>query len=287
MKTQIEGILSQKSDFGLFSERVLELLNHSFSGMYHGIFKEHWHNSFVANMNRNYVSTDWKNGVYEVFIPTFSHAELNMNYYRVVVKVIPEADRMVVREEAENIHAPICKPLGVIDSETMFIVAPRRTLTARKQRQFVYGLRKSVGHMVCPIICNVPEICVKRILVLVSNFIRKRLRKMLESFNLENHAVYYREERLYYITNILASVSWNLSNALQCLSKTLSWVIGKLKMVYGEIGRQNVVKECIWEVARKVRKVRFQSPKYIQRKMPEIEALTREIIMAVYPSGYG
>jgi len=229
--------------FGYYCDRVLELCNHAFSPMYYRVFKRYWHDGKVmARMARNYCATDWENGVYEVYIPVRERLDgANMQYYRIVVKVVPEVDPWIARDEAKRLSEnPLYPPLGVVDSELVAIVAPRR-----KARGFIRGFRhiQKRGYLTAVIISKVPEFTFKRLLTLITNFLKTRINKLLEKLHLENwQKDYVSEDRLYYIiSNIIERFSYGIAVTLRSLSHSLSWLLAKLKTVFREIGLQNTV----------------------------------------------
>ena len=241
--------------FGLFNSRVLELANETFSPMFARIFKRYWHNSRDARMVRNYCITKWSEGIYEVYLPTFPRIDGgNLGYCRIIMKVLPEIDRQAAHEQAIECFEQHVKPAGEIDSEFIALVAPRRSEKARKERQFIRGFKHEPkpGYLTAVVINPAPEICMKRVLTVVTKFLKTRIGKLLETLNLEPWEYDYKgHEQLYYssLPNVIESFSYLLASSFRCLSHSLNWLLMKTRGLMQEIGRQNVLKMAIHKVS--------------------------------------
>jgi hypothetical protein len=238
------------SIFGTFSDRVLELLNHLYAPMYKHVFKRYWNNSMYARMRQNYSDTDFKGAVFETNIPTSENVEVNMQYFGITVKVLPEIDKETLRDEFQTWeHKQLVKPVGVLDSRLIAFVSPHLSARARHdKKKWPRGFRYRAGHMCAVIVSDVPEVCVKRLQVLVANFLKKRVRKLLESVNLDQLVA--KEESVYYqryVVGIIEEFSLSLGNMLQCLSRSLAWILKGAEFVLREVGRQNMIRLHIVE----------------------------------------
>jgi len=229
-----------------FSEKVLQLCNDTFSSMYRYVFKPYWHDGkFMARMARNYCLTDWAQARYEVYVPIREHLDgSNLSYYRVVVKILPEIDRETARAESCRLQRPVLRPMGIIDSELQVLIAPRL-----KSRGFVRGFRhvQKPGYLTAVIVTKFPEFAMKRLLVLICEFLRKRIRKLFEKLEIQpwQHD-YIKEERLHlYYKYIIERFTHNVATTIKCLCHTLDWLLGKLKAVLREIGVQNMVQAAL------------------------------------------
>lgn len=258
-----------KDVFGLFSDRVIELLNHSFSPMYRRVFKGYWDNSMFARMRKAYFHSDIQNGYYECYIPTFESVEVNMKYYRIAVQVVPELSKEIMKQEAAKLHHPRITPVGVVDSQLLCIIAPTRTSEAKKSRQFIRGYKTKAGFLVGAFLSKLPESCVKRVLTVITQFIKKRLVAFLSSFHLEERLQHkHRINTLYYsnVTSIVERISLSLANAVRCLSHCFHWLKTKIRHIYAEVGRQNLINEAMHRInvlTPLLKKIRF-SPQYLQ-----------------------
>lgn len=246
---------SQNSIFGLFSSRVLELANETFSSMYRRIFEQLWHNSMDARMTQNYCVTKRSEGIYEIHIPTFARIDGgNLGFFRIVIKVLPEIDKQSAREEALECCKRHVDPSGVVDSELICLVAPKKSARAWRQNE---GLIRGFKHARKPgyltgVFIGPPEICMFRIGKVIANFLKTRIKALLEKLNFEPWQYDYKgQEHLYYtgICNVIESFSYLIAVSLRCLSHSLNWILMKVRGLKQEIGRQNMLKMAIHKVS--------------------------------------
>lgn len=211
--------------------------------MYANVFKRYWHDGkFMSRMPRSYCTTDWKNGVYEVFIPTREDMELNMAYYRIVIKVVPELDMETAKQESQKLQASLSRPMGYKDSELIALVSPKL-----KRRGFLRAFKhcKKPGFLTGLFVTKVPEIAFKRLLSLLKTFFERRIGKLLERLEITPWHLDYKEKTLYYIndvTYIVEHFSHAIACTLKCFSHSLAWFVGKINSVKHEIGVQNMIK---------------------------------------------
>ncbi len=109
---------------GGYAERILERFQGLFVPMFRRVHEPLWNNSVYAYVRRPYYYVDWDQGLAEYYVPTVLDGENRMHYYRVVVSVYPYLDRGTVKVEAGRLEVPFTSPAGVIDSESVFLVAP-------------------------------------------------------------------------------------------------------------------------------------------------------------------
>lgn len=263
-----EAKARDKLAFSRFSDRVLELCSTTFSPMYARVFHKHWQNSFYGRMPRPYSFSDWENGVYEFYVPTFADSERNMKYHRIVVRTMPYLDKKIMMKESQGLAKPQGNtPNGIVDSETRFIVA--RELSPAGKRlwhedagRVKMGLKKlkqwfikafysrQENLMVVPIICKVPEITVKRLLTLLCKFYDKRLHAFVGSWRQEGLYSVYGENTVYFIFNnkVVERGYQIVGNAVSCLYHSLNWIRQKLRQVKLELGRQSRIIEVLYRV---------------------------------------
>jgi hypothetical protein len=247
---------SAQVPFALFRERALQLCNSVFGDMYHKIFKKYWRNGFHARMVKNYCATDQMNGFFEVYIPTKDNVDFNMQYYHIVVKVVPELDFESLGEAYET-PVRLTYPPGIIDSELVAVVAPNRSIKARIEKQRFEGRRLRSGWFNAVIVNPTPEICMKRLLTLIAKFLENRLLSFFNSINLTEaidewlklsiNSLNLRRLHLLEdnVLSLIGRISLSLKNMVACLSHSLDWILDKLKMVLGEVGRQYVLKQAV------------------------------------------
>ena len=242
------------SAFGLYTDRVLELANATFSPMYTRIFEECWDNSMDARMTRNYCITKWSEGIYEVYVPTFARVDGgNLGFWRIIIKVLPEIDTQAAHEQGIDCFEQHIKPAGVVDSELICLVAPRKSARAwRRKEKLIRGFKQEPkpGYLT-GVFIGPPEICMLRIGKVIANFLKKRIKALLEKLNLEPWQYDYKgHEHLYYtnICNVIESFSYLIATSLRCLSHSLNWILMKMRGLKQEIGRQNMLKMAISKV---------------------------------------
>lgn len=237
--------------FGAFADRVLELLNDVYAPMYRRVFERYWNNSFYARMRQSYCQADFKGGVFEQYIPTMENLECNMQFYGVTVRVLQSLDKETLKREVEFwMSQQLVKPAGALDSRLLVFVAPKLSDNIKRKKElFPRGFCPRKGFMVAVIVNSSPEICVKRILRLTANFLKVRLRKLLEAFHLDHYIT--KEESLYYQYNLLyiiEKINLSLKTMVQCLSHSLSWLLGGFRHVSRLIGNLNMVKLAVRKV---------------------------------------
>jgi len=239
----LQDTLKSNSFFGQYSDKILQLCNETFSTMYANIFKRYWHDGkFMSRMPCNYCKTDWKDGVYEVHIPTREDPEFNMAYYRIIVKVLPELDMETAKQESQKLQASLNPPMGYKDSELIVLVSPKL-----KKRGFLRAFKhvKRPGFLTGLFVTKVPEIAFKRLLTVLKNFFQRRIAKLLERLEVRPWHLDYKEDTLYYIndvTYIIEHFSHGIACTVKCFSHCLSWFVGKIRSVKHEIGVQNMIK---------------------------------------------
>lgn len=237
-------MMSTSYPLGSYADKILQFCNETFSTMYHNIFKRYWHDgTFYAKMSQSYASTDRENGLYEFYVPTRDDPSGCMAYYRIAVKVVPELDSQTARQESLLVQKPMRTPMGYIDSELIALVTPKL-----KSRGFIRGFRHKPkkGYLTASIITKVPEIAFKRLLTLIQNFLERRIKALLETLDIPQWKLNYKEASLlYYVeeaTYIIERFSHAIASTIRCFSHSLSWVKGKIKSVLHEIGVQNMTK---------------------------------------------
>lgn len=235
------------ASFGLFAESILDQCNQAFSLMYYHVFKQYWHTSMDARMPRGYFVTNRSMGIYEVYFPTRASLGSNMQYYRIVIKVVPELSHEQVKAESKTLTIRQCQPNGIVDSELVCLIAPKRSEKARKERQFLRGYRhvKKLGYLTAIIINPVPEICMKRLLMLIATFLKRRIKKLVEKLGYEPWQYDYKKGSSFYysyLSNVIENYSYSIAQTLRCFSHSYSWIRKQLKRTMHEIGRQTLVR---------------------------------------------
>jgi len=225
--------------------------------MHHKIYREAWNNSMTANLNRNQVTTGWKEGEYECYIPTRLESERDcLQFYRIIVKVLPKLDRQTINESLEKMQQPRLNPIGSVDSELIVYIAPYRSERARREGQtWRYGgkLRgfrhiKKKGYLTAIIVNPSPLICLKRLYTIIIKFLKSRIAGLLKKLDFQPWQYdYRRKEYLYYskLVSIIEGFSYLIAQTLKVLSHSLNWIMKRKEQTLKAIGRQNMLKEAM------------------------------------------
>jgi len=208
-----------------------------------------------ARMTQNYCITKWSEGIYEMHIPTFARIDGgNLGFFRVIIKVLPEIDSQAAHEQAIECFKRHVSPAGVVDSELICLVAPRKSARAwRRKEGLIRGFKQArkPGYLT-GVFIGPPEICMFRVGKVIANFLQKRIKALLEKLNLEPWQYDYKgHEHLYYtnVCNVIDSFSHLIATSLRCLSHSLNWIIMKVRGLKREIGRLNMLKMAIHKVS--------------------------------------
>ena len=230
--------------FGLYKERTLELLAHTFAPAHTRVFNHYWNNENYSRVKAPYYSIDFESGDFEFYIPTFEAQEENMKFYRIQGTVLPEVDRKIQREQSRRFKQKrTVNPPGSIDSESLVIIAQKCTKESGRDRKlWARGYKTWAGYMELIIVSKLPESTAKRFIMLIHNFIKKRLVALLKSLNLyELAGLYNLKQAVYYQTLriIVSDVSASLENAFSCLNHFLNFLQFRVGQILREIGVQN------------------------------------------------
>jgi len=119
--------LLKTSPYGVFVEELVEMLMDTFAPMYQKVYRPLWNNGVYSEVKRPYYYVDHDSGILEFYVPTCLNGEGFMQYNRIVVRVLPELDLEVWNSERRSLEHPFTSPAGLIDSESIFLVAPSAT----------------------------------------------------------------------------------------------------------------------------------------------------------------
>jgi len=223
-----------KFSFHPYASEVLNLVADEFSPAYRHVFSPYWNNSFEARARRNYARAYWEDGIYEVYFPVMAHQEMNMRYYRVVVKVVPEISQGEAKELAIDLMKPRQKPNGIIESESIFIVAPKR-------KGWTHGFRhvRLPGHQTCIIVDRNPLRAFQTLKKLIAKFVESKLKGILRKFGLQpdcslNEIWYKKKGSFYYCIfynnkRTRFKLYYHIRQTIRCLSRFLDWLKQRAK----------------------------------------------------------
>ena len=256
-----------------FREEVLELFQRGFAPIYQTITKPLWNNTSFARVRRRFYHLDWEEDVAEEYIPIAPDQGRNMSYLRVAVKVVPQLDRETIEELLPSLATPKTRIPGILDSELLVFVAPKlsKNQLQRVKRDFWRGLLRAFrhkpkpGHLTAVIINNSPEICLKRLLSLLANFLQKRLQNFYEAIKIPRYKIPYliqdvslsinlNRGSLYSFFNIIGSKLEGYRLTIRQIAKNLSALMGYFKSLLREIrekiGAENLVKVILPQFGR-------------------------------------
>jgi len=220
------------------------MLAHTFAPAHSKVFNHYWNTQEYPRVKAPCYSIDFESGNFEFYIPTFEAKEENMKFYRIQGTVLPEVDRKIQKVQSQLFkQRRAISPPGSVDSESLVIIAQRSTAESGRDRKlWARGYKTWAGYMELVIVSKLPESTVKRFIMLIHNFIKKRLVSLLESLNLDEMAGCYRmKQAVYYLTinKIIESISRSLSNAFSCLNHFLNFLRYRVGQILKEIGAQN------------------------------------------------
>lgn len=251
---------------GFYSDRVIEVLQHTFAPMYERVWRDLWNNSVFATMRRPYIYYSWEDGVYEVYIPIALDGEGFMHYWRVMVRVFEEIDRETIAKNQAGLETPWIKPVGVIDSESIFYISNgissrlKDEIRKHGRKALIKGFRhkRKAGYFTFIIVNSTPEIAVKRLKDQILNFLKTRIKNLLKKLKLQPWIIERCIDRmekgtLLNINILLESFSMTVRNIAVNMANTFMWIKGKLKELKKEIGRQNILKTKIIPIIKQLK----------------------------------
>jgi hypothetical protein len=233
--------LEPNSVFGQYSDKILQLANETFSVLHYKFLKEIWgDNKTTAKLHHNQCFTDWRKGVYEVFIPTHDNVEHNLGYYRIAIKVLPEISQEAKLTEVQSLSNLIKQPLGIVESELLVLIAPRQNKWG-----LVRGFKHAnkPGYFTAVFVNKSPEIIWKRVMAHILNFISKRLDGLMRALGFETWVwKWILSKRNSYCSTIriVEQFSYVIRQSFETLVLLHQHFRDKLQAILSEIGMQNV-----------------------------------------------
>lgn len=241
---------------GIFAEGVINNLCEAFLPIYAEISKPLFNNSMIASVRRSYHYYDQENGIFEYFVPIHLDGENRQSYLRIAVKCVDGAlTPEKLKEESKNMRAAIVSPAGYIDSEMIFIVAPKAQRGGKGElpKGFVHGFYRR--YMTYAIVNPIPEICVRRILYLVASHVKKRAQALAEKLNLPRWMAHWfirslmRGKRLDVIFTIGQRLGLNVQTLLNNLLNLTVFLIGKFQEIGRKIGQLSILKASVFKAS--------------------------------------
>jgi len=265
--------------FEQYREKILGIANETFGSAYRYVFKQYWHNNvFTASMARSYNITDWQNGTFETYVPTSEHMSHGLNYYRIVIKVLPEIDWETSRNEAIKLTKPQITPAGYNDSELFILISPKL-----KKRGFIRAFQhtKKKGYLTTIWIDPQKQVLPlwhKILQKIISPFIEKRLRALYESLDMQPYQYDHIElKRHYYIlNNIITNFSYSLGLVVKSFSHFLNFLDQKMRYIRGLMGNDYLEKEMLRHIEPLNNTLRMD---FLRRVKAELEKSIVEVVV--------
>jgi hypothetical protein len=242
----------------LYGERVLELCQDAFVPVYERVGRRYWNNGIYADVKHPYYMANHDLGLGEYYVPTVLNGENIIQTHRIVVSVQPELDTESFEREVQRLAKPLRTPLGKIDSETLFIIAPK---ISEKQRSRLRRLGKKAyirnrrfGYrFATPIITESPEIAVKKLMERLTHFWQKRVKAFLERVKLQAWMYDYKVKNLLSNTIlVLEEYDSNIKHSLRSMVAHLLFFEERLREAFRGIGRLNGLKMRVFAVSERI-----------------------------------
>jgi len=251
---------------GMFAERFLELCQERFATLYRRVSERFWNNSVYGYVKRAYYMCRFDIGVAGYHVPTTVNGEGFPQENYIAIAVLPELDQQIFDEEVKRLSRPLSPCLGLLDSITIFVVAPkaskeqRRRLAGKpwKERLNLFLKNRRMGNIFAyPIICSSPEIAFKKLMDRLVNFWKKRVKGFLDSLKIQPYQYDYREENL--LSNTYNSICRVLENydrqIVHCLRSMVAHFVyfrDGLREAMRAIGSLNMLKNRAFNVQRRL-----------------------------------
>jgi hypothetical protein len=224
---------------GLFAERFMELCQDWFAPLYRRVSEPLWNNGIYANVRRAYYTCRFDVGVAEYYVPTVLNGEGFMQCHRIVVMVLPELDKDRYEGEIVRLISPLSEPLGIIDSTTIFVVAPKVTRQHafkvwKEKFKAMLKIKRIAGCFAIPIVSSAPEVAFKKLLGHLKNFWEKRVKAFLDKLKIQPWQYSYK------IKNILSSTLKVIENYDSQIIYCLKSMVAHL--TYFEDGFKEMIK---------------------------------------------
>jgi hypothetical protein len=228
-----------------FANRFMELSQSWFATLYGRVSQQYWNNGIYGNMKRAYYMCNFNDAVAEYYVPTALNGENFMQFHRITVAVLPEIDERIYDGEINRLITPFTSPMGIVDSTTIFVVAPKVTrehaLRVKKlKHKAMLKIKRKGKAFIIPIVSPIPEIAFKKLAEHIANFWHKRIMAFLNTLKIQPWQYNYKIENIISIT---------VDYLKRVIEKYNSQIIHVLRSM---IAHFMYFKNCITEVARSI-----------------------------------
>lgn len=256
-KTNINSFSDEK----MFAERFFELTQNYFIPLYKKVSQPIWNNGIYMNLAKPYYTCYFCIGVAEHYIPTVLNSEGYMQFHRVVIAVLDELDEKSYEDEIQQLLKPLNRPMGLIDSTTIFVIAPKVTKEHaikvwKEKKKGMLKIKRIKDALAIPIVSPCPEVAFKKLLSFIKNFWDKRVKAFLEKLKILPYMYDY--DVRYLFSNTLKVIENYDSQITYCLKNMVAHLIyfmDGLKEALKAIGKLNIAKKRILDIADRLTQV--------------------------------
>ena len=261
--------------FGSYVEALMEQLQDDFAPIHKRVSEYYWNNEVYGNVKRPYGYYDFDQGIREVYVPTVLNGENFMQFHRIVVSILPELDEGLYEGEIRRLLRPFTFPMGIIDSTTIFVVAPKcteehRRRVARLKRKAMLKTKRYGNIFIYPIISPIPEIAFKKIKAALVRFWEHRIKKLLEKLKLQPYQYDYKLENIISNTitiSVLEKYNKQIIHNLKSMIAHFLWFKKHLKIALQKIGELNRLKQKVLKTAKKIASILDMLPSEDREKL--------------------
>jgi hypothetical protein len=253
---------------GLFAEKFIELCQDTFVQIYRKVSESYWNNSIYGNVRRPYYMCDHDFGVAEYYVPTVLNGEGFIQCHRIVVSVLPELDDNIYESEIYRLTRPLSPPMGIIDSTTIFVVAPKVTRRHafrvwKEKFKAMLKIKRVAGCFTIPIISSDPEIAFKKLLAHLTNFWNKRINAFLNRLKVQAWQYDYNIKNLLSNTyRVIENCDRQIIHCLRSMIAHFLYFAEGFTKILKSIGKLSEIKAQIMEIAQNLTDlIHFLEPK--------------------------
>jgi len=255
----ISGCKLEYKPFGLYADRFMELLQDWFATLYKRVSQQYWNNGVYCSVRRGYYMCSFDNAVAEYYIPTALNGENIMQFHRVAVSVLPEVDGELYDCEVRRLIKPFTSPAGIIDSVSIFVVAPKVTLmhalrVKRLKLKAMLKIKRLNGAFIIPIVSPIPEVAFKKLAEHIVNFWSRRVQAFLSKLKIQPWQYEYKIENILsitpnYFSRVIEKYNRQIIHVLRSMVAHLLYFRRMLSEALKSIGELNMMKAKISRLA--------------------------------------
>jgi len=241
--------------FGLFADRFMEMAQDWFATLYQRVSQQYWNNGVYGSVKRGYYMCNFDDAVAEYYIPTALNGENFMQFHRIAVSILPEVDEDIYDGEARRLITPFTSPAGIVDSVTIFVVAPKVTKShALKVKQLKHKamlkIKRKGKAFIIPIVSPIPEVAFKRFADHIANFWHKRIQAFLNTLKIQPWQYGYKIENIISITlnhfnRVIEKYNPQIIHVLRSMVAHFTYLRGCVVEAVKSVGKLNIMKAKI------------------------------------------